>query len=62
MSGRIWVVEVNEGTRAEPKWMAAQSFNARAKARLKKHVLSWAKGRKFGKVRVVQYVRQGGAQ
>ena len=62
MSGRIWVVEVNDGTRAEPKWMAAQSFNSRAKARLKKHVLSWVKVCKFGKVRVVQYVRQGGAR
>ena len=63
MSGRIWVVEVNEGTRAEPQWRVAQSFDVRAKARRLRHVLSWSKEcRSFGKVRVVQYVRQGGAR
>ena len=62
MSGRIWVVEVNEGTRAKPQWRAAQSYEVRANARLRKYALSWAKGGIFGKVRVVQYVRQGGAR
>jgi hypothetical protein len=57
MSGRIWVVEVNDGTRTVPQW----------------HVVAWRSTRSFARsaqvargdaarTRVVQYVRQGGAR
>jgi hypothetical protein len=57
MSGRIWVVEINDGTRTAPRW----------------HVVAWRSTRAFARsaqvsrgdaarTRVVQYVRQGGAR
>ena len=57
MSGRIWAIEINSGTRTAPKW----------------HVVAWRGTRAFARdeqikrgdaarTRVVQYVRQGGAR
>ena len=56
MSGRIWVVEANVGSRKMPEW----------------HVIAWRATRAVARkssmreanmpTRVVQYVRQGGAR
>ena len=59
VSGRIWVVEENLGSRAQPSWRAmrvvrdTRYFARQAQAAVKR----------AGYVtRVVQYVRQGGAR
>ena len=59
MSGRIWVVEENLGSRAQPRWSAMPVFrNTRNLARQAQASVNLA-----GYVtRVVQYVRQGGAR
>ncbi len=59
MSGRIWVVEENLGSRAQPSWWAMRDVrDTRALAR-KAQVAA----KRAGYVtRVVQYVRQGGAR
>lgn len=63
MSGRIWVVEWNIATRAMPDWRVVQSFRSRADARQQQRALAVFNGRRvFGKTRLVQYVRQGGAR
>ena len=59
MSGRIWVVEENMGTRTRPAWWAT-SF-VRDTRELARKAQGAAK--RAGYVtRVVQYVRQGGAR
>ena len=64
MSGRIWVIEQNEGTRAKPKWWPLGFEDTRADARRRaaadrKHSKHLNAGEQY---RVVQYVRQGGAR
>ena len=59
MSGRIWVVEENIGSRAHPSWRAMRVVrDTRYRARQ-----AQAAVKRAGYVtRVVQYVRQGGAR
>jgi hypothetical protein len=59
MSGRIWVVEENMGSRAQPAWWAT-SFVRDTRALARRAQLT---AKSAGYVtRVVQYVRQGGAR
>ena len=57
MSGRIWVVEINVGTRAAPRWVSVEYRKTRAKVR---EAQAWHGGQYPS--RVVQYERQGGAR
>ena len=59
VSGRIWVVEENLGSRAQPNWRAMRVVrDTRYFARQAQRAVKRA-----GYVtRVVQYVRQGGAR
>ena len=59
MSGRIWVVEWNMGSRTSPNWRPTLAIrNTRALARQAQAV-----GKRAGMTsRVVPYVRQGGAR
>ena len=57
MSGRIWVVEINAGTRTAPRWLPVEFQGTRLEVR---QAQAWY-GRKYPS-RVVQYVRQGGAR
>ena len=59
MSGRIWVVEENLGSRARPSWWAMPVVrDTRNLARQEQRA-----AKRAGYVtRVVQYVRQGGAR
>ena len=58
MSGRIWVVEINTGTRIKADWHLVDYCMRRSNARYLQSNL-----REFYQMtRVVQYVRQGGAR
>ena len=57
MSGRIWVVEINAGTRTAPQWYVVTWRSTRAFARSAQVSRGDA-----ARTRVVQYVRQGGAR
>ena len=57
MSGRIWVVEINEGTRTAPRWLPVEYRGTRVEVR---QAQAWHGGKYPS--RVVQYVRQGGAR
>lgn len=57
MSGRIWAIEINSGTRTAPKWHVVTWRGTRAFARDER-----IKRGDAARTRVVQYVRQGGAR
>jgi hypothetical protein len=57
MSGRLWVVEINAGTRTAPRWLRLAYRGTRVEAR---QAQAWHDSEYPS--RVVQYVRQGGAR
>ena len=57
MSGRIWVVEINAGTRIAPRWLRVAYRGTRVEAL---QAQAWHDSEYPS--RVVQYVRQGGAR
>ena len=59
MSGRLWVVEINAGTRTAPRWLPVAYRGTRVEARQTK-TQAWHDA--TCPSRVVQYVRQGGAR
>lgn len=59
MSGRIWVVEINTGTRIAPQWVRVAYRGTRVEAR-QTQTQEWHDATYPS--RVVQYVRQGGAR
>jgi len=58
MSGRIWAVEQNKGTRIKADWHLVDYCKRRSTAR---YLQSKLRGF-YQMTRVVQYVRQGGAR
>ena len=65
MSGRIWVVEENLGSRTNPSWYVMESWTTVPVARSTRQLArkEQAKAKALGYAsRVMQYVRQGGAR